>query len=197
MAWHSLGWTPIAFAEIDPFCCEILKQKYPDVPNLGDVRKIDGKTYRGKFDLLVGGSPCQSVSTAGRREGMAGESGLVTEFTRILGETLPEWFVWENVPGALSQEGGLFFRELLQTWTDLGFGVAWRICDSQYWGVPQRRRRVFAVGHLGDFQSAAQVLFEPESLLGDSATSRAKREASATASREESKKFPPPPGILH
>lgn len=182
VAWKPLGWEPIAFSEIEPFPCEVLKRHYPEVPNLGDITNVNWKGLRGKADVVVGGSPCQSFSIAGRREGLAGESGLMFEYIRAVREIRPRWFVWENVPGAFSVERGEAFRQLLSEMDKLGYGMAWRVLDAQFFGVAQRRRRVFLVGHLGDMR-ASDVLFEPESMRGDSPSSREKREELSGAAR--------------
>jgi hypothetical protein len=120
VAFHPLGWEPVAFSEIDPFPSAVLAHRYPDVPNLGDITKIDWKPYRGKVDLVVGGSPCQSFSYAGKREGLKGESGLMFEFIRCVREVRPRWMLWENVPGALSSEHGAAFGQLLHELADGG-----------------------------------------------------------------------------
>lgn len=169
-AWEPLGWEPVAFSEIEPFPCAVLAERFPDVPNLGDITEIDWKEVLEKYgnvDLIVGGSPCQSFSVAGKREGLSGESRLMFEYIRAVQEVRPRWFVWENVPGALTSEGGAAFGQLLREMDGLGYGVAWRVLDSRFFGVPQRRRRVFAVGRLGDIEGPCQVLFEPEMLRWD------------------------------
>lgn len=176
VAAEGLGWEPICFAEIDPFPSAVLKEHYPDVPNVGDVSKVDWRKYKGKCDLIVGGSPCQSFSIAGKREGLNGASGLMWEYVRAIREIRPQWILWENVPGALSSSGGEDFRCLLSSLDDLGYGLAWRILDAQFFGVPQRRRRIFLVGHFGA-QPPTEVLFEPESLRGYFDTSAEKRQA--------------------
>lgn len=176
MAADGFGWEPVCFAEIDPFPSAVLAYHYPNVPNVGDVSKVDWRPYRGKCDLIVGGSPCQSFSIAGKREGLNGASGLMWEYVRAIREICPQWIVWENVPGALSSSGGDDFRCLLSALDELRYGLAWRILDAQFFGVPQRRRRVFLVGHFGD-RPPTEVLFECESLRGDFETSRKKREA--------------------
>ena len=175
-AWETLGWEPIAFSEIDPFPKAVLANRYPGVPDLGDITKIDWSQYAGSADIVVGGSPCQSFSIAGSRTGLKGASGLMWEYVRAVQAISPEWFVWENVPGALSSSHGDDFRCLLQSMDDLGYGLAWRVLDAQFFGVAQRRRRVFLVGHFGD-QRAAEVLFEREGLRWDTPSSREKREA--------------------
>lgn len=182
VASESLGWEPVCFAELDEFPSAVLAHRYPDVPNVGDVTKVDWKRYKGKCDLVVGGSPCQSFSVAGKREGLQGESGLMYEYIRAVREIRPAWFLWENVPGALSSEGGEAFRQLLSEMDKLGYGLAWRVLDAQFFGVAQRRRRVFLVGHLGACPPV-EVLFEPEGMRGDYPSSREKREALAAAAR--------------
>lgn len=180
LAWGQLGWEPVAFSEIDPFPSAVLAERFPNVPNLGDITKVDWSRI-GSVDLVVGGSPCQSFSVAGKREGLAGASGLMFEYIRCVRELRPRWFVWENVPGALSSEGGAAFGQLLAEMDDLGYGLAWRVLDAQFFGVAQRRRRVFLVGSLGDggARRACEVLFERESLRWDPPSSREKREALA------------------
>jgi len=174
-AWEPLGWEPIAFSEIEPFPKAVLKHHYPNVPDLGDITKIDWSTYVGSADIVVGGSPCQSFSVAGNRTGLAGASGLMWEYVRAVRAIRPQWFVWENVPGALSSSHGEDFRCLLESMDELGYGLAWRVLDAQFFGVAQRRRRVFLVGHLGD-RRACEVLFESEGLRWDTPSSREKRQ---------------------
>lgn len=200
VVWEPLGWKPLAFAEVDPFACSVLKERYPDVPNLGDVCKIDWEEFtreHGAVDVLVGGSPCQSYSIAGTRTGRAGESGLMAEYIRAVRDLVrasggqgPRYILWENVPGALSVERGAAFGQLLAELDGIGYGLAWRVLDAQYVRVPdgspsgffgpvaQRRRRVFLVGVLG-CAGAAEVLFERESLRGDHPKGREAREALA------------------
>ena len=191
VAWEPLGWEPMAFAEIEPFPCEVLKRRFPDVPNLGDVCKIDWSDFCDKYgvpDLVVGGSPCQSFSVAGKREGLDGASGLMWEYVRAvreLGERGTRWAVWENVPGALSSGKGDDFRCLLEALDESGFDCAWRVLDAQYYGVAQRRRRIWLVAanrlSFGDFAAgrAAAVLFERNCLSGNPAPSREKGQGAA------------------
>ncbi len=169
MAWRPLGWEAVAFSEIEPFPCAVLAHHYPDVPNLGDMTRVrDWSKYRGAVDLVVAGTPCQDFSIAGRRAGMAGErSGLALVFAQVLSIVRPRWIVWENVPGVFSTNGGGDFGTFLGALDDCGYSLAWRVLDAQFFGVPQRRRRVFVVGHLGDWRPAAAVLFERESVCGD------------------------------
>jgi len=173
-AWHHMGWEPVAFADIDAFPSAVLAHHYPDVPNLGNVEEVDWNEYRGKAELVVGGSPCQSFSVAGRRLGMDDPRGnLALEFIRAVAEIQPTWFVFENVPGLLSSDEGRDFGIFLGQVAEIGYGFAYRVLDSQFFGVPQRRRRVFVVGHIGnDWRSAASVLFESESLQGHSKESK-------------------------
>lgn len=178
VAWEPLGWEPVAFCEVDAFPSAVLSERYPEVPNLGDITEVDWEEFErdfGAVDLVVGGSPCQSFSIAGNREGLAGESGLMFEYIRCVREVRPRWFVWENVTGALSSEGGEAFRQLLSEMDALGYGLAWRVLDAQFFGVAQRRERVFLVGSLGDAGGAAEVLFEPDCLRWDHPSSRGKR----------------------
>lgn len=135
VAWHPLGWEPLAFSEIDPFPSTVLQHHYPDIPNLGDITKIDWSPYVGAADIVVGGSPCQSFSVAGKREGLAGASGLMFEYIRAVRELRPRWFVWENVPGAFTSERGEAYRQLLSEMDALGYGLAWRVLDAQFFGV--------------------------------------------------------------
>lgn len=180
LAWEPLGWEPVAFSEIEPFPCAVLAERWPDVPNLGDITKIDWKdNIDGAIDLVVGGSPCQSFSVAGKREGLKGASGLMFEYIRCVQELRPRWFLWENVPGALTSEDGGAFGQLLSEMDELGYSLAWRVLDAQFFGVAQRRRRLFLVGHLGA-ESPAEVLFEPDCLSGNPQSSREKRKELAS-----------------
>lgn len=138
LAWEPLGWEPVAFSEIEPFPCAVLAERWPDVPNLGDITKIDWKEeIDGAIDLVVGGSPCQSFSVAGKREGLKGASGLMFEYIRCVQELRPRWFLWENVPGALTSEDGGAFGQLLREMDELGYSLAWRVLDAQFFGVAQ------------------------------------------------------------
>ena len=178
LAWAPLGWEPACFSEVDPFPSAVLAHRYPDVPNLGDITKIDWKMVRrkyGQIDLVVGGSPCQSFSVAGTRTGLDGASGLMWEYVRCVRELMPDWILWENVPGALSSSHGEDFRCLLEALDACGYGLAWRVLDAQFFGLAQRRERLFVVGRLGDPDGPCEVLFEPESLSWDSQSSREKR----------------------
>ena len=166
MAWHHMAWEPSFFSEIEPFPCAVLKHHYPEVPLHGDFTTIGENDYE-PIDLLVGGTPCQSFSIAGLRKGMADDRGnLALEFLKLAQRTRPTWVVWENVPGVLSSNGGRDFGAFLGGLGEIGYGFAYRVRDAQYFGVPQRRRRVFVVGYLGNWRPPAAVLFERHSLSG-------------------------------
>jgi len=176
MAWHILGWEPAFFSEIEQFPREVLAHHYPEVPCHGDFTTIREDDY-GSIELLVGGTPCQSFSIAGLRGGMDDERGnLALEFIKLAQRKWPKWVVWENVPGVLSSNGGRDFGSFLGALAEIGYGFAYRVLDAQYFGVAQRRRRVFVVGYLGDWRRAAAVLFERESLSGNPAPIREKGE---------------------
>ena len=188
LAWIPLGWEAVWFSEIDPFPCAVLKERFPKVPNIGDMTKIEGEKYRGTVDLLVGGTPCQGFSVAGKQGGINDpRSALCLSYCRLLETMRPRWFVWENVPGVFSTNGGADFREFLRKITEVGYSCAWRVLDAQYVrvdgyprAVPQRRRRVFVVGHSsGDWRYPAAVLFEPGCLPGDTPPHRIKGEGVA------------------
>jgi len=167
--------------EIDPNAQAVLRKHWPDVPKFGDVRDLRGDDLEA-VDLVCGGFPCQDVSVAGRRAGLDGErSGLWWEFHRVLAELRPRWVLVENVPGLLSSNGWRDMGAVLGSMGELGYGYAYRVLDAQWFGVAQRRRRVFIVGHLGDPWSApAEVLFEPESGAGDPPPSREKGQVVAS-----------------
>ena len=167
VALRGMGWECAGLSDIDKACNAVLRYHYPDVTNYGDFTKIQ-KEDIGTIDLLVGGTPCQDFSVAGLRAGVAGARGNLTlEFLRLAGRLEPRWVVWENVPGVLSIDSGRTFGAVLGALAKLGYGIAYRVLDAQWFGVPQRRRRVFVVGYLGDWRRAAAVLFERESVLGN------------------------------
>jgi len=183
VAWHDLEWEPQWFSEIEQFPSEVLKHRFPTVPNLGDMTTINQNPIADErpIDLLVGGTPCQSFSVAGLRKGLADPRGnLMLTFLSIADKFRPKWIVWENVPGVLSSNGGKDFGTFLGALGELGYGFAYRVLDAQHFGVAQRRRRVFVVGYLGEWRVAAAVLFERESLQGNTKPSRKKREEVAS-----------------
>ena len=188
VAWHPLGWTPMGFSEIEPFPSAVLAHHFPTVKNFGDMTKYDQwDIKRGSVNLLVGGTPCQSFSVAGLRQGLKDPRGsLMLTFLAIAEHFGPRWIVWENVPGVLSSNGGRDFGSFLGALGQLGYGFAYRVIDAQWvrtYGhpraVPQRRRRVFVVGCFGDAIRAAKVLFESESLPRYSAPRRATRKGTS------------------
>lgn len=160
------------FCEIEPFPCALLEHYYPNTPNLGDMTKYKNwKHY--DINVLVGGTPCQSYSIAGLRAGLDDPRGnLMLTYLAIADKYRPVWLAWENVPGVLSSGKGRDFGSFLGGLAELGYGFAYRILDAQYFGVPQRRRRVFVVGHSGNWRYAAAVLFERHSLLRNTSASR-------------------------
>jgi len=190
-AWKGLGWEQVFSSEIEPFPCAVMKHHYPGVPNHGDMNNFKEWGYGpGSVDLLCGGTPCQSFSVAGLRKGLDDPRGnLALVYLAAIDRMRPSWVVWENVPGVLSVDGGRAFGAFLGGLAQLGYGWAYRVLDAQYFGVPQRRRRVFVVGHLGDvgrpahkgqiqnrrgfFNLPAAVLFERHSLSGNPPPSRA------------------------
>ncbi len=173
VAWHHLGWEPVGFSEIEPFPAAVLKHRFPHVPNYGDMTKFEEWPIEpGTVDLLVGGTPCQSFSVAGLRKGLEDPRGnLMLTYLAIAARLQPRWVVWENVPGVLSSNRGRDFGTFLGALGELGYGWCYRCLDAQYvrvggWprAVPQRRRRVFVVGCLGDGAAAAEVLAVREGL---------------------------------
>ena len=215
VAWRPLGWRCAFVSEVEPFASEVLKHRLPEVRNIGECTKIrvtgngereTGKEvadYDGDIDLLVGGTPCQSFSTGGKRGGIADPRGnLAIEFVRLAERTDAKWLVWENVPAVLAINGGRDFAAFLSElvgwdvevpgggWGNAGivtnapgrFGVSWRVLDARYtrvsafpWAVPQRRRRVILVGCRDRWQSAAEALLGGELCGGDACPRRAAR----------------------
>jgi DNA (cytosine-5)-methyltransferase 1 len=175
VAWNPIGWEAIGFSEIEPFPCAVLKHHYPSVPNFGDMTKFK-EWPDATIDVLCGGTPCQSFSVAGLRKGLDDPRGnLMLTFLAIAKRYRPQWVVWENVPGVLSSNGGRDFGSFLGGLAECGYGFAYRVLDAQYFGVAQRRKRVFVVGYLGDWHRAAAVLFEQHSLQGHPAPRRETR----------------------
>jgi len=170
VAWKPLGWKAAWFSETEPFCCSVLAHHYHEVPNLGDCTKITEEEIKrlGPVDLICGGTPCQGFSVAGQRKGLGDpRSRLAIRFCELVAIARPLWVVWENVPGVLSSAGYRDFSAFLAELEKCGYDLAWRVLDAQYFGVPQRRRRVFVVGYFGDWRRAAAVLFEWASMCGN------------------------------
>lgn len=180
VAWESLGWKPVFFSEIEDFPSAVLNYHWPEIPNMGDMTKFEEWGYeRGSIDVLVGGTPCQSFSIAGLRGGLEdGRGNLALTYCRMVDRLRPSWFVWENVPGVLSSNGGRDFSSIVSAMAQLGYSIAWRVLDAKNFGVAQRRRRVFIVGcATGDWRDPANVLFEPESSSWDNQQSKSKEQA--------------------
>ena len=167
LAWGPLGWRCAFVSEIDKAPCDLLAQRFPDIPNHGDMTKF-AEWPDHAIDVLVGGTPCQSFSVAGLRRGLDDPRGsLMLTYGAIAKRYRPRWLVWENVPGVLSSNAGRDFGAFLGMLAELGYGFAYAVLDAQYFNLAQRRARVFVVGYFGDWRPPAAVLFEPESLRGD------------------------------
>ena len=198
VAWKPLGWECVGFSEIDPFPCAVLSHHYPDVPNLGDITQISERDIKdlGKIDLIVFGFPCQNLSVAGNRKGLKGKSsGLFYEAIRIIEYARKHcglrFALLENVPGSFSSNKGDDFREVVRElsanrdintpkngWGSTGVAlgenglVEWRLLDAQYFGLAQRRKRVFAIVDFGNWQDRPPILLEPKGVCGDTPPSR-------------------------
>lgn len=169
VAWHDMGWTPVGFSEIEPFPCEVLKQRFPHVKNYGDLTNYEQwDVGPGTADVLVGGPPCQAFSVAGLREGMADPRGnLSLIYFGLVKRLKPKWIVYENVPGLLSARSGSDFSALLSALAECGYGFAYRMLDAQHFGLAQRRQRIFIVGcRSGDWRHSAAVLFDGPGSFG-------------------------------
>ena len=176
VAWKNLGWNPLGFSEVDKFPSAVLKHHYPNVPNLGDMTNYKEWNINEPVDLIIGGTPCQSFSISGLRKGLEDPRGnLALTYIGLLDHFKPKYFIWENVPGVLSSNKGKDFSSFIRAIQEIRYGFAYRTLDAQYFGVPQRRKRVFVVGcSSGDWRSAAEILFESESLSRDTEESRQK-----------------------
>ena len=212
VACRGLPLRPVFFSEIEPFPCAVLKAHYPDVPNLGDMSKIEVKNQTEitngtvrlvldkPIDILAGGTPCQDVSVAGKRAGMQEGSGtrssLAFDFVRLARELGPRFVIWENVAGAIDSKNAPDFLAFLRALGDCGYTLAWRVLDAQYVrvdgmerAVPQRRRRVWVVGCLGADESlAGKILFEPDCVAGHTPPRRRTGEGFAYCKRNLPKK---------
>ena len=192
VAWHPLGFECVGVTEIDPFRSAVLNYHYPKVKNYGDFTKVTKEQIGGSPDVVVGGTPCATFSIAGLREGIKSDRGnLALEFIRFVKRTNPTWVLWENVPGVLSSNGGRDFGSFLGGLAECGYGFAYRVLDTQYIrtqrfpkAIPQMRRRIFVVGHIRDWRRSAEVLFDEESLSGNTPPSRKKRKEIAKTSKE-------------
>ena len=164
LGFELAGIETVANCEIDKSCQRVLKTCWPEVPIHDDIQELDGRDYAG-VDIISGGFPCQDLSVAGKRAGITGaRSGLFFELVRVVDEAKPRYLVWENVPGLLSSNGGDDFRAVLAALAEVGYFGAWRVLDSQFFGVAQRRRRIFGVFAQGDtgWRRAGAILLEPE-----------------------------------
>jgi DNA (cytosine-5)-methyltransferase 1 len=163
----------VASVEIDKNCNQVLAQHFPDATQFTDVTTVKGEDlinagFTPSTGIITGGFPCQDLSVAGKRAGLAGaRSGLFWEIARLVEETQTEYFILENVPGLLSSNDGKDFGVVLGTMADLGYSVGWRVLDAQHFGVPQRRRRVFVVGRRAASGGVAEILFKSEGLRRD------------------------------
>ena len=175
VAWEPLGWTPAGFSEIEEFPCAVLAHRFPSIKNYGDLTQHHTWNIEpGTVNLLVAGTPCQAFSTAGLRQGLADPRGnLALVILSLLDRLQCKYFLWENVPGVLSSNGGTDFGSFIGALAELGYGFAWRVCNAENFGVPQRRKRVFllAVRGAGGWKTASEILFEPKSLPGNSLAS--------------------------
>lgn len=156
------GYHAVACSEIDPFPSAVLQYHYPDVPNLGDITRIDWKEFNDEHEhptLIVGGSPCTTFSIAGLRTGLEGVSGLLLDYVEAVRAVRPRFFLLENVPGILTCDGGRDYARFLSAVGEYGYDVSWRVLDSEFFGSAQRRRRLYALGSL-DGPDAGQVLLE-------------------------------------
>jgi DNA (cytosine-5)-methyltransferase 1 len=188
LAMQRQGVKVVASVEIDKKCNEVLARQFPDATQFTDVTTVKGEDlinagFTPSTGIITGGFPCQDLSVAGKRAGLAGErSGLFWEIARLVDETQTEYFIIENVPGLLSSNKGADFGVVIGTMADLGYSLGWRVLDAQHFGVPQRRRRVFIVGRRATSGGVAEILFKSEGLRGNSASSNKAREGTTTSS---------------
>ena len=201
VAWHSMGWRPVWFCENAPFPSAVLKYHYPTVPNLGDLNQLhEQKEIHRPIDLIFGGTPCPSFSSAGSRSGLSDSRGqLAIKFFRLAKQLRPRWLVWENVTGAFSSNERKDFGFLLRLLEECGYSCAWRTLDAQFFGVPQRRRRIFIVGYLGtNWRYPTAVLFDAHGLRWNPKKGRKTGEeiAGPLSSRVKSGGFPGTDGAL-
>ncbi len=195
LGFERAGMKSVAHVEIEKNCHAVLAEHFPHAQLHQDVTKITKQTFgNGTIELICGGFPCQDLSVAGRRAGLAGErSGLWHNFRNIVEWYRPQWVVIENVPGLLSSNRGGDLATVLSGLEELGYEWAYRVLDAQYFGLAQRRKRLFIVGYLGRGR-AAKVLFEPESLSWDLEPRREKRKGVARTLTAGTSKNSNPPG---
>lgn len=182
LGFQRAGMHCVLQVEWDKAASGVLQHHWPAVNRLGDVRNVIQSSFSA-VDLICGGSPCQDISVAGNRAGLVGEqSRLFFEFVRVLEEVKPTWFVFENVENLLWSNDGRDFAIVLLQLVKCGYCIGWRVLDAQYFGIPQRRKRVFIVGHSRN-GSAAKILFESESLPGDIDKSEPQKETASSLTR--------------
>jgi len=188
LAMERNGVDVVASVEIDKQCQKVLAKHFPKAKQFSDITDVKGSDliaagFKPDRGIITGGFPCQDLSVAGKRRGLAGErSGLFWEIARLIEETKTEWFILENVPGLLTSNKGRDFGVVIGTMADIGYSLAWRVLDAQYFGVPQRRRRVFIVGRrTGDGLSPAEVLFKSEGLRRNTTQSKPQGQDTATS----------------
>lgn len=178
LGFERAGIHTVSVSEIDPYACAVLAERFPSAPNLGSITEVQTNDIP-EADIWSGGFPCQDLSVAGKRAGFAGKrSSLAFTFLDLVERRRPRWLVLENVPGLFSSNQGRDFLRLLSEMDDLGYSVAWRTLDARYFGVAQRRRRVFIVASL-EPNRAEQVLFECEGGCGHLAPSKQTRQGVA------------------
>jgi DNA (cytosine-5)-methyltransferase 1 len=188
LAMERNGVDVVANVEIDKQCQKVLAKHFPKSKQFSDITDVKGSDliaagFKPSRGIITGGFPCQDLSVAGKRAGLAGErSGLFWEIARLIEETKTEWFILENVPGLLTSNKGRDFGVVVGTMADLGYSLAWRVLDAQHFGVPQRRRRVFILGRrTGDPLSPAEVLFKSEGLRRNTTQSKQTRQDTSTS----------------
>ena len=161
LGFERAGIETVSVSEIDPYANAVLAERFPDAPNLGSITEVKADDIP-EADIWSGGFPCQDLSVAGKRAGFAGKrSSLAFTFLDLVEQRRPRWLVLENVPGLFSSNGGADFGRLLYEMEQLRYGVSWRTLDARYFGVAQRRRRVFLVASL-ESDRAGEVLLECE-----------------------------------
>ena len=186
LAMQRQGVKVVASVEIDKSCNQVLAKHFPEAKQFTDITEVKGSDlidagFNPSGGIITGGFPCQDLSVAGKRAGLAGtRSGLFWHAARVVEETQSEWFIIENVPGLLSSNSGKDFGLVLGTMAELGYSVGWRILDAQHFGVPQRRKRIFIVGRRAGGNSPAEVLFKSTGLRRNLEASKSQRENSAS-----------------
>jgi DNA (cytosine-5)-methyltransferase 1 len=191
LAMQRQGVKVVASVEIDKKCQEVLAHRFPESKIFDDVTTVKGEDlinagFTPRTGIITGGFPCQDLSVAGKRAGLAGaRSGLFWEIARIVEETQTEYFVIENVPGLLSSNKGADFGVVIGTMADIGYSLGWRVLDAQHFGVPQRRKRIFIVGRRGsDSTSPAEILFNSQGSRRSTSQKQQEREVTTGSTAE-------------